>query len=70
MDGGIHQNRQTKYEDGDAVAWLAKFLQSNDIGFFVFKGQTVASYYPTPEIRTSGDVDFYVFKKDWDRAKS
>lgn len=54
----------------DAVAWLAKFLQSNDIGFFVFKGQTVASYYPTPEIRTSGDVDFYVFKKDWDRAKS
>lgn len=60
--------RNTKTDD--AVAWLAKFMQSNDIGFFVFKGQTVASYYPTPEIRTSGDVDFYVFKKDWDRAKS
>lgn len=60
--------RNTKTDE--AVAWLAKFLQSNDIGFFVFKGQTVASYYPTPEIRTSGDVDFYVFKKDWDRAKS
>ena len=54
----------------EAVAWLAKFMRSNDIGFFVFKGQTVASYYPTPEMRTSGDVDFYVFKKDWDRAKS
>lgn len=60
--------RNTKTDD--AVAWLAKFMHSNDIGFFVFKGQTVASYYPTPEIRTSGDVDFYVFKKDWDRAKS
>lgn len=60
--------RNTKTDD--AVAWLAKFMRSNDIGFFVFKGQTVASYYPTPEIRTSGDVDFYVFKKDWDRAKS
>lgn len=60
--------RNTKTDD--AVAWLAKFMHSNDIGFFVFKGQTVASYYPTPEIRTSGDVDFYVLKKDWDRAKS
>lgn len=60
--------RNTKTDD--AVAWLAKFMRSNDIDFFVFKGQTVASYYPTPEIRTSGDVDFYVFKGDWDRAKS
>ena len=60
--------RNTKTDD--AVAWLANFMHSNDIGFFVFKGQTVASYYPTPEMRTSGDVDFYVFKKDWDRAKS
>ena len=60
--------RNTKTDD--AVAWLAKFMHSNDIGFFAFKGQTVASYYPTPEIRTSGDVDFYVFKRDWGRAKS
>lgn len=60
--------RNTKTDD--AVAWLAKFMRSNDIGFFVFKGQTIALYYPIPEMRTSGDVDFYVFKKDWDRAKS
>ena len=60
--------RNTKTDD--AVAWLAKFMRSNNIGSFVFKGQTIASYYPTPEIRTSGDVDFYVLKKDWDRAKS
>lgn len=60
--------RNTKTDD--AVAWLAKFMRSNNIGSFVFKGQTVASYYPTPEMRTSGDVDFYIFKKDWVRAKS
>lgn len=54
----------------DAVAKLTKFMHDNGIAFFVFKGQTVASYYPSPEMRTSGDVDFYVFKKDWARAKS
>lgn len=62
----VRRNAKTN----DAVANLAKFMQSNDIDFFVFKGQTIASYYPLPEIRTSGDVDSYVFKRDWDRAKS
>ena len=54
----------------EAVVKLTKLMLDNGIGFFVFKGQTIASYYPIPEMRTSGDVDFYVFKKDWDRAKS
>ena len=54
----------------DAVAKLTKIMRDNGIAFFVFKGQTVASYYPTSGMRTSGDVDFYVFKKDWVRAKS
>lgn len=54
----------------DAVAKLTKIMRDNGIAFFVFKGQVIASYYPSPEMRTSGDVDFYVFKKDWARAKS
>lgn len=45
-------------------------MRDNGIVFFVFKGQVIASYYPSPEMRTSGDVDFYVFKKDLARAKS
>lgn len=60
--------RNTKTDD--AVGNLAKLMHDDCISFFVFKGQTVASYYPHPEMRTSGDVDFYVFKRDWDRAKS
>lgn len=47
---------------------MGLFLEKNDIGYFVFKGQTVGSYYPDPEIRTSGDIDFYVFKKDRQKA--
>ncbi|MCH4213185.1 MAG: nucleotidyltransferase family protein, partial [Prevotella sp.] len=62
----VRRNAKTN----DAVVNLAKFMQSNNIDFFVFKGQTIASYYPFPEMRTSGDIDFYVFKRDWDRAKS
>ena len=54
----------------DAVAKLTKIMRDNGIAFFVFKGQVIASYYPSPEMRTSGDVDFYVFKKDRARAKS
>lgn len=62
----VRQNVKTD----DAVAKLTKIMCDNGIAFFVFKGQLVASYYPSPEMRMSGDVDFYVFKKDWARAKS
>jgi len=54
----------------DAVTKLTKIMRDNGIAFFVFNGQGVASYYPSPEIRTSGNVDLYVFKKDRARAKS
>uniref|UniRef100_UPI004026379F nucleotidyltransferase domain-containing protein n=1 Tax=Phocaeicola vulgatus TaxID=821 RepID=UPI004026379F len=62
----VRRNTKTN----DAAVKMAKLMHDNCISFFVFKGQTVASYYPHPEMRTSGDVDFYVFKRDWDRAKS
>lgn len=51
-----------------ALTKLSLLLNNNSIKFFVFKGQTVAQYYQVPESRTSGDVDFYIFKKDWDKA--
>lgn len=49
----VRQNVKTD----DAVAKLTKIMRDNGIAFFVFKGQVIASYYPSPEIRTSGDVD-------------
>ena len=62
----VRRNAKTN----DAFGRLAKLMHDKGIRFFVFKGQTVASFYPHPEMRTSGDVDFYVFKRDWDRANS
>lgn len=53
----------------EAVVKLTKFMNDNNLDFFVFKGQTVSRYYPAPESRTSGDVDFYVFTKGRERAK-
>lgn len=37
----VRRNAKTN----DAVVNLAKFMQSNNIDFFVFKGQTIASVY-------------------------
>lgn len=59
--------RNTKIDT--AVANLTKFMNDNGIDFFVFKGQTVAQYYSQPEMRSSGDIDFYVFSKGRERAK-
>jgi hypothetical protein len=59
--------RRNKKAD-NAVISLAGVLSNSNIGFFVFKGQVVAQYYPVPESRTSGDVDFFVFRNDWKKA--
>lgn len=52
----------------DAVVKLCHLLDGENIGFFIFKGQTVSRCYPVPDVRTSGDVDFYVCRKDWEKA--
>lgn len=50
------------------LSQMGHFLDRNGISYFVFKGQTVGSYYPVPGARTSGDIDFYVFQKDRQKA--
>lgn len=35
-------------------------LSSEEISYAIVKGQVVASYYPTPLLRQSGDIDFYL----------
>lgn len=46
------------------LSLMGQLLGRNGISYFVFKGQTVGTYYPVPEARTSGDIDFYVFAKE------
>lgn len=51
----------------EAVSRFASYMRKRDLGFFVFKGQTVGCLYEWPEARTSGDVDFYVCQADWNK---
>ena len=39
---------------------LCGLLRSNSIPFVIFKGTAAAIYYPSPSLRTFGDIDFYV----------
>ncbi len=49
---------------------LCRLLQGADVPFVIVKGQTVGLRYPHPEVRMSGDVDFYVSAEHFDRAKT
>lgn len=61
----IHQ--QNTLLNSELVA-LAKLLDAQKIKFIVLKGQTIAAHYPHPLSRTPGDIDFYVFKEDFNKA--
>ncbi|MBM6992003.1 MAG: nucleotidyltransferase family protein [Prevotella sp.] len=47
---------------------LTQLLSAHQIKFFFVKGQTIAALYPHPESRISGDIDFYVYPDDFEKA--
>ena len=47
---------------------LHELLTENGIPYVILKGAASASYYPTPILRTMGDVDFLVKERDLKRA--
>lgn len=51
-----------------SVARLSSFLQQHDINGVLLKGQGVARYYRMPQMRQSGDIDFYVGKTVYNKA--
>ncbi len=60
----VSQNVNIKYMH----TWLHVVMASAGIPYCTLKGVTSAAYYPSPILRTMGDVDFIVQKKDLDRA--
>ncbi len=52
----------------NAVARLSSFLRQHGIEGVVLKGQGVARYYRVPQMRQSGDIDFYVGKEHYEKA--
>ena len=49
---------------------LGKLMQQNNIPYVCFKGIASARYYPKPDLRNAGDVDFYVNRQDFERCES
>lgn len=52
-----------------AVKALDSLFTKNGVDYAVVKGQMVASLYPNPLLRQSGDVDFYCDHDNFDRAR-
>lgn len=62
--------RQRNKVMDDAVINLCQNMSEEKVEMFVFKGQTIAALYPKAGLRQSGDIDFFVFPKYWDKAIS
>lgn len=48
---------------------MARLLDEAHIQYAIVKGQAIGCLYPHPELRQSGDVDFYCDAKNFERAK-
>lgn len=53
------QIKQSSLKLNEGVKSLHQIFSNNNVSYVVVKGQVVASYYPDPLIRQSGDVDYY-----------
>lgn len=52
----------------DSHADVHKLLTNNGIEYVTLKGSVSAKYYPEPELRSMGDVDFLVHREDYDKT--
>lgn len=55
--------------NGELVRF-ANFMFKNNVDYRVVKGQTVATLYPNPLLRCSGDIDFYCDAKNFNLTKN
>lgn len=47
---------------------LIRLMDQNEIDHILFKGYLVKEYYPMPELRTYGDIDFVIRMKDREKS--
>lgn len=52
------------------AASLASFLKRHGVDGVLLKGQGVARYYRIPQMRQSGDIDYYVGRKHYKKASA
>lgn len=61
---GMMKNMQVHAQHSD----LHRLMTEHGIAYVTLKGAASARYYPDPQSRAMGDVDFYVGEGDFDRA--
>lgn len=52
------------------LATVFTHLQANGLHPVLLKGQGCATYYPNPVLRATGDLDIWIGKEDYERAKT
>lgn len=65
-------SEQIKKQSGKvskAVCELNYLLTQHNVQYVVVKGQTVASYYPEPLLRQSGDIDYYCDAENFQKGQ-
>ncbi len=58
--GLLEQIKAQSWHVNRGIIALHNILSAKGINYATIKGQIVASYYPTPLLRLSGDIDFYL----------
>lgn len=65
INGTIVNNMRVAYEHCE----VDELMRKNNIPYVIFKGMASAGYYPRPELRSMGDVDFLVEEGYIDRIE-
>lgn len=63
--GILEQIKQQSIVVNEGAVKLYKLMSDNGIDYVIVKGQVVASKYPDPLLRQSGDVDYYCDSKNF-----
>ena len=63
------QIQQQNRKVDEALKELAFLFDEHHVKYAVVKGQVASRYYPDPSFRQAGDIDFFVDRKDFARAK-
>lgn len=65
----IVKNRRKVKKINENLVEFASILNKAPIHYVVFKGQVSAFHYLNPELRSVGDIDFYVIPQDFCKAE-
>lgn len=61
---------QTGVGVAQAQSELVKIMQENGFSYVILKGLSAAAYYPNPELRALGDVDFLIDPKQQEKVEA